>query len=355
MNADNQLQKWAYGIGISAGLVIILAALKLASDLIAPFLMAAFFATIASPPIYWLQQKRVPRSAAVLLVILGFVALWMVAMLIVGNSLLNFKDDLPEYQAKVETQTTKLIEWLESHGMEDADKALTPDFNPGKFLQYLGGFLGQVGVLVGDAFLILLTVIFILAEQSSFPAKLRAILPNPDKSLAQFSSISENVRRYLVIKTVVSFITGVGVTIVLLIIGVDYPLLWGFLAFMLNYVPTVGSYIAAVPAVLLALVQLGPVPCVFTIAGYAIVNVLIGNVIEPRFMGRGLGLSTLVVFVSLVFWGYVLGIVGTLLSVPLTMIVKIILAGDEDTRWIAVLLGTEADAESALAREDGTP
>jgi predicted PurR-regulated permease PerM len=150
-----------------------------------------------------------------------------------------------------------------------------------------------------------------------------------------------------VIKTLTSLATGIAITIWMLILGVDYPLLWGFLAFMLNYIPTIGSIIAAIPTALLALVQLGSGYMVLVLIGYLVVNITIGNFIEPKVMGRGLGLSTLVVFLSLVFWGYILGPVGMLLAVPLTMILKIALGSSEETSWIATMLGSESAHERA--------
>jgi predicted PurR-regulated permease PerM len=141
------------------------------------------------------------------------------------------------------------------------------------------------------------------------------------------------------LKTIFSLATGVAIWIWLAIIGVDFALLWGLVAFLLNYVPSIGSIIAAIPAILLALIQLGVGPAVLAGLGYVVVNVVFGSILEPRFMGRGLGLSTLVVFLSLVFWGWILGPVGMVLSVPLTMIVKIAMESNEDTRWIAVMLG----------------
>jgi predicted PurR-regulated permease PerM len=153
----------------------------------------------------------------------------------------------------------------------------------------------------------------------------------------------------MAIKTATSLLTGVCVGVWLAVLGVNYPLLWGLLAFLLNYVPNIGSIIAAVPAVLLALVQFGIMKSFFAVGGYMVVNIGIGSIIEPRIMGRGLGLSPLVVFLSLVFWGWVLGPVGMLLSVPLTMTVKIALDSREDTKWIGVLLGSEASSEGGQA------
>lgn len=348
MNPNDALRRWAYSFGILAGFVIVVAGLKLAQALIAPFLLAAFFAIIFSPPLYWLQSKRVPRTIAVLIVIVGFVGAWAAVATMITSSLLGFKDNSKEYEKNLKEHTAHVVEWLDEHGVEKADEIFQEDFAPSSMVRYVGTAVGQVGALVANAFLILLTVVFILLEQSSLHTKLRAIVKDPDRSLGQFDKMTENVRRYLSIKTFVSIITGVVVTILLTAIGVDYPMLWGLLAFLLNYIPTIGSYIAAAPAVLLSFIQLGTGPCLWTIGGYVAINVTMGNIVEPKLMGRGLGLSTLVVFGSLLFWGFVMGPVGSLLSVPLTMIAKLMLEGHEDTRWIAVLLGTESDADALL-------
>ena len=121
-----------------------------------------------------------------------------------------------------------------------------------------------------------------------------------------------------------------------MLIGVDYHVLWGLLAFLLNFIPTFGSILAAVPPVLLAIVQLGFGEALMTAALYVAVNVIVGSILEPRFMGKGLDLSSLVVFLSLVFWGWILGPVGMLLSVPLTIMLKIALESSPDTHWAAV-------------------
>ena len=192
--------------------------------------------------------------------------------------------------------------------------------------------------MLSNGFLILLTVIFILAEAWTFPRKLRTVLDDPERDLPHFERFAENINRYIAIKTTVSIATGAFVSLALWIIGVDHAILWGLLAFLLNYVPTIGSAIAAVPPVLLALIQLGGGHALAVAAVFVVVNVVMGNVVEPRFMGRSLGLSTLAVFLSLVFWGWMLGPVGTMLSVPLTMTAKIALEANPATAWLAHLL-----------------
>ena len=187
-------------------------------------------------------------------------------------------------------------------------------------------------------FFILLIVIFILLEASGFPQKLQDAFPDHERTMGPFRTFMEGVNRYFALKTVFSLVTGNTVWLWLAVLGVDFAPTWGMIAFFLNFVPNIGSIIAAIPAVLLALIQLGVPSALLACLGYALVNIVVGNILEPKFMGRGLGLSTLVVFISLVFWGWVLGPIGMVLSIPLTMIVKIALATDEDTLWIAILL-----------------
>ncbi|MBU0970311.1 MAG: AI-2E family transporter, partial [Proteobacteria bacterium] len=184
---------------------------------------------------------------------------------------------------------------------------------------------------------------------------LRALSSDKDVDLDQYSKISDGVNRYLGIKTLTSLATGVAIALWLAVQGVDYPVMWGVFAFLFNYIPNIGSIIAAVPAILLALVQLGAMPAAFAGLGFLIINTVVGNVIEPRIMGQGTGLSALVVFLSLAFWGWVLGPVGMLLSVPLTMAAKIALGGRESTHWLSVLLGSNKDAAAFLEEHKDTP
>jgi len=161
----------------------------------------------------------------------------------------------------------------------------------------------------------------------------------------------DKLRHYMSIKTLISLFTGAFIGLSLWLIGVDYPILWAVLAFMLNFVPNIGSIIAAVPAVLLTIVQLGVPSALLVAAVYTAVNIIIGSFVEPKFMGKGLGLSTLVVFVSLVFWGWVLGPVGMLLSVPLTITVKLALDINPETRWLGHLLGPVDEPVDELDEE----
>jgi AI-2 transport protein TqsA len=323
---------------IIAGLVVIAAGLKAAQDVVVPFLLAGFIATIAAPPVIWLEQRRVPAALAITTVMIAIVgALSGIAALLVRSGT-AFTQRMPFYQDRVTDLIRDGAAWLSDRGVEVSTDLAVSYLNPGMALDLAGNLLRSLGGVMSDSFFILLMVIFILAEASSVPRKLRAVLTDPENDLPQFARFATNVNRYIAIKTSTSLATGVLVSLSLRFIGVDFPVLWGLLAFLLNYVPNIGSIIAAVPAVLLALIQLGPGPALAATGCYLAVNIAMGNVVEPRFMGRGLGLSTLVVFLSLVVWGWLLGPVGMFLSVPLTMTAKLALEANPQSRWIALLL-----------------
>jgi len=171
------------------------------------------------------------------------------------------------------------------------------------------------------------------------------VLGDPDRLFPEYTKFVNDIRRYMVIKTGICLVAGVAIGLWLFFLGVDFPVLWGFLAFLLHYVPNLGGVMAAVPAVLLALLTLGPGSAVLVAAGYLVIGFSLGNWVEPRLMGRKLGLSTLVVFLSLIFWGGLVGPIGVILCIPLTMSVKFAFETNENTRWIAILLGSERPAE----------
>jgi AI-2 transport protein TqsA len=236
-------------------------------------------------------------------------------------------------------------QWLMVRGIEIDAQQWQNSFDPGAVMKLVGSTLASFGNVMTNAVMILLTVIFILAENMGFGEKLRLARGN-EVSQEWLTKFSDSVHSYLAIKAAISLLTGLIIFIWLWILGVDYAILWGLLAFMLNFIPTVGSFIAAVPAVLLALVQLGILHAGLTLGGFVLVNLVMGNVIEPRWMGRGLNLSPLVVFVSLVLWGWVLGPVGMLLSIPLTIMIKIALENQPESRWISIMLGGAPAPES---------
>ena len=326
---------------IVAALVVVVAGAKAAQPILVPFLLSGFIAIIAVPPMVWLHRRKAPWWLAMTLVVLAILLAVAIIGGIVGASVAEFHARIPDYQNRLKDEAAVLVLALRPYGVQLPDNGFADYLDPGAALGLAGRVLSGFGNVLTDGVLILLTVIFILLEAAALPTKLRAIFDNPETSLGRLSTIAANVQRYMEIKTVISVLTGLLIGIWTSLLGVDFPIVLGLLAFFLNYVPNIGSMIAAVPAVLLAFIELGIGPAAVTGLGYVVVNTVMGNIIEPRFMGRGLGLSTLVVFLSLLFWGWVLGPVGMLLSVPLTMTVKIALDANEQSRWLAILLGSD--------------
>ena len=334
---------------IAAALVIIIWGINQAEPVLASFLIAVFLSVIGTPPVLWLERKRVPSFVAVLIVVAGMITLLLVTGVVVGTSINGFSSALPMYQTRLREQISALNALLTSRGIVGIDKILLEYVKPEEVMKLTAGMLAGLGSVLSNIVLILLTVTFILFEASSFPVKLRAVLGDPQKAFPQFTRFVDDIKRYMVIKTLISLATGVVIAIWLSILGVDFPILWGFLAFLLHYVPNIGFIIASVPALLLTLIQLGAGTAVLAAAGYLVVDLILGNLFEPRLMGQRLGLSTLVVFLSLIFWGSLLGLIGMVLSVPFTMALKFACENNKKTKWIAVLLGPEVPAKSILS------
>lgn len=322
-----------------AAFVILVAGMKAAAPLLVPFLLAVFIALICAPPIAWLKAHRVPGGAAIVVMVLGIVLGAGLVGTLVGTSIVDFRGDLPYYEQRLLEMSRGLQEWLAERGLKFDLNDWRDNVNPGAVMQLAGNTLASLGNLTTNGFMILITVVFILAEQVRFRDKLAQARNVPGESLGAIGRFTDSVNHYLGLKTLTSLLTGVLVGLSLWLLGIDYAMMWALLTFLLNYVPTIGSILAAAPTVLLALVQIGPVTALIAAGVQVVINVVIGNIVEPRLMGRGLNLSPLVVFLSLVFWGWILGPVGMLLSVPLTMLVKIALENDPDTRWLGVMLG----------------
>lgn len=331
---------------IFACLIVILAGIKSASTIMVPFFLSAFIAIACGPLINWLAKYRIPRWLSITLVILLIVVFGFMLAGLVGQSLSEFRQNIPVYKDKLSGEFSWVVASLAKFNIHVDQDLIGSYLDPGMAMSMVTNFLSGMGGVLSNLFLIILTVIFMLFEAESMPRRVHVALADPDMKMHHVDRFLQSVNSYLAIKTVVSLFTGLLAGIWLYIIGVDHFLLWAVLSFLFNYIPNIGSIIAAIPAVMMALVQFGAGEAGLTAIGYIVINTVMGNVVEPRFMGRGLGLSTLVVFLSLIFWGWLLGSVGMLLSVPLTMIVKIALESREESRWLGILLSSDTDLQS---------
>ncbi len=330
---------------VTAAVLIVLSWLRYAQDLVVPFLLSLFISVILAAPMGWLKRRGVPPMLAIGIISLGLAALGLLLGALLGHSLTAFSENLPEYQQRLRQMVYGALDWLSGIGIDTSHAAIRKVIDPGAVMGFANGLVGALGNGLSHVFLILFTVFFMLLESWNLPAKFEAMgSEKARRALDRIGQVIQSTKEYTSIKAIMSLATGLLIWIGCRLIGLDFAVLWGFLAFLLNFIPTIGSIIAAVPAVLLAVVQLGPGPALLVALLYLGVNTLIGNLIEPRYMGQRVGLSTLVVFLSMVFWGWLLGPVGMLLSVPLTMVGKFAAEANEQTRWLAILLGPDRAA-----------
>ncbi|MFC3096019.1 AI-2E family transporter [Alteromonas sediminis] len=339
---------------ILACFIVVMAGIKAASAIMVPFFLSVFIAIACGPVINWSSKRGVPRWASVFLVILLIVVIGFMLAGLVGQSMTEFRANMPQYKEQLEVEFAWVVEQLARFNIQLNQALISQHLNPGMAMSIATNFLSGMGGVLSNLLLILLTVIFMLFEAESFPRRIHIAMADPDMKFTHIDRFIQSVNSYLAIKTVVSLFTGLFIGVYLWFLGVDHFLLWSVLAFMLNYIPNIGSFIAAVPAILMAFIEQGMGVAGLTALGFVVVNTVMGNFIEPKFMGKGLGLSTLVVFLSLVFWGWLLGSVGMLLSVPLTMVVKIALESREESKWIAVLLSSEGSEPIKAQPDAGT-
>ena len=324
-----------------AALIIILAGIKIASAIIVQLLLAIFITIILSPIFMFLIKKGVNEVLALTLVIvfsLGFISLWGA---IIGNSLSSFSSNLPFY----ETQLTKIIQSLSNtlngFGISVPTDNLLSILDPDKMFSFFSTTLQSIGGVITNSFVVIFIIIFSLAEITLFQKKLEYI--SDDASMIQIKLVVKKIKDYMELKAIISLVTAILVWIVLYSFKIDYALLWAVVAFLLNFIPNIGSLIAAVPAVLVALVTFGFSTAMVIAGFYILINTVIGSIVEPKVMGKGLGLSSLIVFLSLIFWGWLLGPIGMLLSIPLTIMVKISLEYSQNLKWLSIILGDGSD------------
>ena len=328
-------------IVIFAACTIIVGGMKLADELIVPFILSIFIAMVVSPLVKVLRMRGIPHGVSILLVVCLMLSAGFLFGAVIGSAMVNFQKDLPEYSAKLAVISSDIQAWLAEYGIALSSEQWQSSFDPGALMVLVANMLTSFGNVMTNGFMILLTVVFILAENIGFAEKL-SLARGPQSSSVWLKTFTKSVNSYMAIKTAISLITGLLIFLWLSFLGVDYAILWGLLTFLLNFIPAVGSVIASLPPVLLAIVQLGWISAALSLLGFISVNMLMGNLVEPRWMGRGLNLSPLVVFVSLVLWGWVLGPVGMLLSIPLTIMLKIGLESQTETKWIGSMLGSVA-------------
>jgi AI-2 transport protein TqsA len=308
--ADAKRNGWrAVNISLltAAAFVIVVAGMHAAAGILVPFLLAVFVAVICAPLYQAMTRRHVPASLAILGIVLVMLAAVLVMAGVLERAINSISGRLPQYQAALFAQIDALWRSLEAYGVELPEATLREYFDPQWLLRYLGAIASTLGDVLITTFIIVVVAIFILLEGSALPDKVRRVDGLSFETWTRLRQIVADVRRYMFLKTVMSLLTGALIAGWLLAAGIEFPILLGVLAFALNYIPTIGSIVAALPGILLALIEFGLGTAALTTLAYVVINIGVSNGIEPRYLGNGLGLSPLVVILSVLFWGWVLG------------------------------------------------
>ncbi len=369
-----------------ACLFIVIGGLKMASELLLPILLGFFLAVLSLPLMNWLKARRVPAAVAVLSAVAVDVLALTGLVFLTASVMPDFQASAAKYDEKFREMLIVSVEdldtWFEEtvapvqtwfsdiFGDPNVEEEQPPLFDlkgaveevlSMNSLMSLVNWVNQVNILqrlislLTKTFFAFVLMIFILAEAERFASKIEQMVQARGPDFNRFRHAGQQVQRYLWIKTLASIATGVLAWLTCRIVGVEFAVLWGLVAFLFNYVPTIGSLVAAIPAILVALLQLGFLESAIVAACYLGINVGIGNFAEPAVMGRGFGISTVVVILSVLFWGWLWGPVGMFLAVPLTMVIKMMVDSSDDLHWISIAISKNRDAELEALIDGGPP
>ncbi|MFO1422064.1 MAG: AI-2E family transporter [Candidatus Competibacteraceae bacterium] len=341
MTSNRAFSAPARGLLVAGAFALVVTVLQSAASILAPILLAVFIAIVATPMLHWMRGRGVPKWGALAAIAFVLLDVGSLLALVTTGAVEGFRDRLPTYQERFMTFSHQFGGWLEGVGASGSREAIPDLLNPDMLAHGVRLFLSNASGIFALGFLVLLATIFILLEAPMIPAKLRAAFHVTEEGDARLKRLLDTVNRYMRIKTLTSLGTAACAWLLLRFFGIDFAILWAVLAFFLNFVPVVGNIVMMIPPVFLALIQIDPWTALLVAIGYLVINTVIGNVLEPRIMGKGLGVSTLAIFISLLFWGWLFGTVGMFLAVPLTAAVVIALDANPHTRPLAILLGPE--------------
>jgi AI-2 transport protein TqsA len=334
-----------------AALVVVFVGMRLAAPILNPILFSVVLALLFSPIYAWLRRRRVPTPLALVIMLVGLSVLFMGIFLIMGISIARFSGDIASYAGKLNVQVGNVQDLAKSLGLSDVN--IRDAVKPSALAGAIGSVLAGVADFLSNLFLILVIVLFLLAEGPTMMERLRSSAGRDHPQVERLTVFGRNVVRQLGLRAIVNLVTGAGVTILMFVLGVDFPLMWGILTFFLSFIPWIGLPLAVAPAVVLALAEHGIERALLVIAGVIVINILAENALSPMLMGRGLSLSPTVLFLGFIFWAWLLGGPGAFLAAPLTIFLVLMLETFPETRWLAAVMGMSApDSDSPAPEEE---
>jgi len=326
-----------------AGVAILLLAMREASEILAPIILAFVLAICTTPFLYWFMEKGLSGGLALIITILIDLVIVVLIVWLVSMSLSNFSETISTYQDRINEMEQQLGGVVNNLGIEKEDLTSEDSSLTGNLLGYAAGFAGGIVSGLSNWVTILMVGIFFLVEATVMPRKIKSLTDESDPGLMWILNLNKGMRQYMVINAGVGALAGVLNTILLYTLGIEFAILWGLLSFFMSFIPSIGFLISVIPPAIMALLQYGPQQMLIVIAAFILINFLVDNVIKPRFIEEGVNISVAVTFISLIIWAWVLGPIGAILAVPMSMVVQAIFDSREDTRWVAYLMGSGSE------------
>ena len=347
---QRQPASFARVVVVLASVVVVCAGMYVAAGpILNPIFFALTLALIFSPVYGWLQ-RHLPTLLALVIMMIGLVTLTFGLVMILSISLNRFTAELSFYAAQWDDRLAQLQAWLDELGLATVD--LSSVFEPSAIATVLGTIAGAILSFLSNLFLILVLVLFFLTEGPAMMRRLQSSVEGEHPRIERLFAVGKGVTRQFALRAVVNLATGAGVTLLLLVVGVPYPVLWGVLTFFLSYLPYIGLWVAMIPPMLLALAESGFGWAIVVIVGVLVINVLTENALSPYLMGRGLNLSPTVVFFSFIFWIFLLGAPGAFLAMPLTLFIVVMLSTYPEASWLASLMVAQEPASEEVPAVD---
>lgn len=327
----------------AAAAVIVVTGMKEAAPILSSFLMALVITLALAPVPRRLMNKGVPAWLALVLTILLAIAFIVALVLFLAAALVQFANALPEYQDSFDAVVVQADDLAKGLGVNVAEIDIASFLDAGKITSFAASMVAGLLDLLSSTSLLLLLILFMLIDTLGFGDKIEQAMGADSAVLKGWALFAVDTRQYLIITAWTGALVGIVNAIVLYILGVDFALLWGVLAFLFSFIPNIGFMLSMIPPTLLALLEFGWTKALIVMAAYIIINAGVDNVLKPKVIGDDLDISVATTFISLVFWGWVLGPLGAILAVPLTLLVKHVLLGPgEDSRWLAAMMGQKA-------------
>ena len=330
---------------VLAATVVMAAGMRVGAPILNPILFAVVLSLIFSPVYSWLKRRGLPALPALLIMLVGLSILFGALFSFLSVSIGKFTGRLAYYTTQLEIRTGEFQTLLEGLGVPSID--LQNVVEPGAIVGALGSVLSGLGSFLSDLFLILVITLFLLGEGPAMLARLRASVAEDNPQLARLTVVGRGVIRQLGLRAITNFVIGTGIIVLFWLLGVDFPVLWGVLAFFLSFVPYIGLPIAATPGVILALAEFGVGRAALVILGVIVINQLAEYGLDPFLLSRGLQLSPAVVFLSFTLWAWLLGAPGAFLAIPITLLLAAMFDTFPETRWLSSLMMTRPASDAA--------